>query len=150
MKWLHLFGLMALIFSSMANAFTEKEVIEWGSQVMEKTLSASYLDTPTDIANNRKNYMLAAWGPMLDFFSDKRAYIQKHQLILKPKDISKAKLLDQGTCHGLPCWRINQSFLIPELKFKIDMYLLITTEGPRGGEQTLVVQSMEFTLHEEP
>ena len=130
-------------------AFTDDEVVKWSSAVLTQTLSASYQDTPEQIAAVRSHYMLAAWGPMLDFFVEKRAYVQKNQLTLHPTPLSDPTLVASGLCHDLPCWRVNQSFSVPELAFNIDFSLLITITG-NMSDPALIVQSMDFVLHDIP
>lgn len=141
--------LWCLFIPLNAHAFTDDDVVQWGSQVLTQTLSASYQDSPEAIAAVRSHYMLAAWGPMLDFFVEKRAYVQKHQLTLHPTPLSDPTLVTSGLCHDLPCWRVNQSFSVPELAFNIDFSLLITVTGNMNNP-SLIVQSMDFVLHNIP
>lgn len=147
MRLLTFMGWLAFLFASPSYSYTNEQVVQWGSDVMVQTLSASYLDTPQDMEEVRQHYMLAAWGPMLEFFKEKRAYIQTHHLTLTPKPLNKPTLLEQGVCHGAPCWRVQQSFLLPEIKKSISMSLLITPIGI-STERGLIVASMDFTLQD--
>lgn len=141
MKLARILAMTLLFFPAVMLAHSDQEVIDWGSNVMLKTLSASYLDTAQDIANVRKNYMLSAWGPMLEFLVEKRAYIQQNQLILHPTPLSPAKLINKGQCHDAYCWQVSQTFSIPEINSDVDMTLMITGIGLQ--KQDLIVQSMD-------
>lgn len=141
MKIFRVLAILLVFFSPVSFAYSDQEVTDWGAKVMLKTLSASYLDSPADIASVRKNYMLAAWGPMTDFLVQKRAYIQQNHLILHPTPLGSAQLVDKGTCHNTPCWSVSQSFFIPEISSNVEMTLSITLIGIQ--QQDLIVQSMD-------
>ncbi|AHE66905.1 hypothetical protein Loa_01352 [Legionella oakridgensis ATCC 33761 = DSM 21215] len=113
------------MFSCTAYADDTTTIGHWAQHVLVETLSASYKDTPAEIAAVRKNYLPGAWGPMHQFLLDKRVEINKKKLTLHPKPLHPPVVIASNDCGLSPCWKVSQSFNIPEMSLTLDFSLQI-------------------------
>lgn len=136
--------LLSFFASFLIHAAKDSYVTDWAQQLLIDTLSASYLNTPAEIETVRNNYSRAAWDPMSNFFENELQFIQLYKLTLHPKPINEPTILEIENCASARCWRVNQTFNIPELHMNIDFSLLIinTSSGT-----PLLVQSVDMKVH---
>jgi hypothetical protein len=111
---------------SYVHADDFRSVGNWTQEILMGTLSASYTDTPAEIAAIKKNYLPYAWGPMHQFLLNKRAEINEKQLTLHPKPLTHPKVMESTNCGVSPCWEVVQVFYIPELSVNIYFSLKVT------------------------
>ncbi|MDX1838362.1 hypothetical protein [Legionella taurinensis] len=124
-------------------------VTAWVQQTLMDTLSASYGDTPTDIDKVKRNYYPAAWWPMNHFFRDRLELIKVKKLILHPKPLTAARITASGPCGTSQCWRINQSYQIPELSIIIDFSLLVVPANTMlKSKSPFLIQSLSLKIND--
>lgn len=137
---------LSLYFSSIAHSFGDSYVTDWTQKTLIETLSASYFDTPQDVALVRKKYSQAAWEPMSAFFNKELKMIDKQKLVIHPKPLTEPKITNLTDCISDQCWRVNQSFNIPELHMNIDFSLLVVSASP-SGDSPFLIQSVNMNVH---
>ncbi|KTD11027.1 hypothetical protein Lgra_1993 [Legionella gratiana] len=132
---------------SYADAADQTNIGAWTQNLLIETLSASYKDTPSEIMAVQKNYLPYAWGPMHQFFLDKRVEINEKMLTLHPEPLTSPQIIENNDCESSPCWRVIQSFNIPELSLNIDLSLqVIPGKIVKGSDSPYVVQSLSMIL----
>lgn len=136
--------LFSFFASFLIHAAKDSYVTDWAQQLLIDTLSASYLDTPADIESVQKNYSSAAWDPMIDFFDNERQTIQLYKLTLHPVPLNEPVLSEMDNCGSARCWRVNQTYNLPELHLNIDFSLFIVNSA---NGTPLLVQSLDMKVH---
>ncbi|MBL7480096.1 hypothetical protein [Legionella bononiensis] len=143
---LHMTMLFALIISPVHYAsgtnLREKAVTRWTQNILMDSLTASYRDTQSDIESVQKYYSHAAWDPMNLFFDKELKAIYTHKLTLHPKPLNNPTVSHEDNCQVKPCWRVNQSYNLPELHLKIDFSLLII----RSSTTEYLIQSLNMKV----
>lgn len=138
---------LPLLFISLANADdNEEQVCTWAEKILKETLSASYEDTPSDIAEMQQYYMPSAWWPMKEFFASKRDLINKQKLTLHPQLQTAATVVSRGDCGGITCWRVNLAYYIPEFRHDINFSLLIFANSQ--GNSPFLIQSADMVIRD--
>lgn len=141
-----LITLFTLPFNQASSAFQNNvQITEWAEQILMDSLSASYLDKPSEIQAVSKYYSHAAWEPMNDFFNNELETIKLHKLTLHPVALSKPTLIEDNQCTNYRCWRVNQKFKIPELNMNVDFSLLIIPVT-RPKADPLLIQSLDIKV----
>ena len=138
--------LLSLCISFFAHASGDSYVTDWTQKTLIETLSASYFDTPQDVALVRKKYSQAAWEPMSDFFNKELKMIDEQKLIIHPKPLTEPTISKLAECISDQCWRVNQSFNIPELHMNIDFSLLVVSASP-SEDSPFLIQSVDMNVH---
>ncbi|MCL9685303.1 hypothetical protein [Legionella maioricensis] len=138
--------LIAFFVSSLAHAFSDSYVTDWAQKTLIETLTVSYLTTPEETEATQKKYSLAAWEPMSAFFNKELIVIDQQKLSTHPKPLTEPTITKLTKCISDQCWRVNQSFNIPELHMNIDFSLLLVTASP-GGYSPFLIQSVDMNVH---
>jgi hypothetical protein len=142
---LRFFFNISFFTSFLAHAHKDDYVTNWAQNLLIETLSISYLDKPHEIDITRKKYSHAAWEPMNSFFHKEIKIIEEHKLILHPKPLTEPTIIRTEECISIHCWRVNQSFNIPELHMNIAFSLLIVSAMPVINSPFLV-QSVDMVV----
>ncbi|CEK09512.1 DotI/IcmL family type IV secretion protein [Legionella hackeliae] len=119
------------------------DVTAWSQQTLLATLSINYNETDTDFADLRKRYTLNAWSALHNFFSQQITEVKKKQLTIHPYPLTKPSITEQGVFSGIYYWRVNQSFMIPELHSQLDFSVIII----KGNNPPFMVQSVNIVRH---
>lgn len=136
--------ILSFFASFLIYAADDKYVANWAQQLLIDSLSASYLNTPSEIEAIQKNYSMAAWEPMSDFFENEQQIMELNKLILHPEPLTTPTVSEVEDCMFSRCWRVNQSFNVPELHMNIDFSLFII-KSLSGSP--LLVQSVGMKVH---
>lgn len=140
------FVVLFIIFCVHAKT-TQRTVASWVQQTLTETLAASYGDTPADLDAIKRNYYPAAWGPMTNFFRDKREHIKNSHLILHPRPLTSARVTASEDCGMSTCWRVNQSYQIPEMSLIIDFSLLVVPSTTLlKSKSPFLIQSLSLKI----
>jgi hypothetical protein len=138
--------LFALITSPVhyasVNNLSEKAVTKWTQKILMDSLTASYHDSQSDIESVQKYYSHAAWDPMNLFFDKELNAINTHKLTLHPRPLNNPTVSQENNCQVKPCWRVNQSYNLPELHLNIDFSLLII----RSSTTEYLIQSLNMKV----
>lgn len=120
---------LALATASVTHASKDddQKVTLWAQSILIDSLSASYRDTDAEIFEVQKYYSQGAWEPLNDFFHEELKIIKEQKLTVHPKALTPPNLMMELHCLKIPCWRVNQSFNLPELNMSIDFSLLMIT-----------------------
>lgn len=127
---------------SSNNQLGDTAVTQWTEHVLMESLTASYQDTQADIEQVQKYYSHAAWEPMNLFFDKELQAIETHKLTVHPKPINKPTVTQENNCQFKSCWRVNQSYNLPELHLNIDFSLLII----RSNTTQYLIQSLNMKV----
>ena len=147
--YLRLMLVISLFIASLAQAANipkDSYVTDWSENLLMNTLSVSYLDTDDESAEVQKNYSAAAWEPMSDFFHKEIKMIKEQSITLHPKALTEPTITRVAQCISNQCWRVNQSFQLPELHMSIDFSLLIVNAKP-AEDVPILVQSVDMKVH---
>lgn len=140
---------LSIIFSSHLTAANPQELADWAKKVLKETLAATWQDTPEKTEAVSKYYMPSAFIPMQEFFMDKVAIIKAKQLTMHPQLKSEPTIVFSGSCGLSKCWRVNLSYILPQLNQETDFSLLIMSTNP-GSDSPFIIQSLNITLHDYP
>lgn len=146
MSWPQILKRCFLVFlfsSSVAIADDNQPVSEWTQAALLDTLSASYADTPADIAEVEQYFLPAAWHPMISFLRDKRVIVNEQELVLHPRALNAATITDNGYCDQSRCWTVSQSIAIPELRLNLDIAAVVIAST---GKTPYLIQSLNMNL----
>lgn len=138
--------LISFFISFLAHASSNNYVTDWAQKTLIQTLTVSYLDTPADVEAIQKKYSHAAWEPMSAFFNKETNMIDQQKLSTHPKPLTEPKITKLTDCISDQCWRVNQSFNIPELHMNIDFSLLVVSASP-SGDSPFLIQSVDMNVH---
>lgn len=134
---------------SCAHADNTTMIGNWAQQILVDTLSASYMDTPAEIEAVQKNYLPGAWGPMHQFFLDKRVEINEKKLVLHPQALTTPTVMKNNNCGLSQCWQVNQSFSVPELSLSIDFSLQVVPGSlVKNSTSPFLIQSLSLVMHD--
>ncbi|KTD06551.1 hypothetical protein Lgra_3328 [Legionella gratiana] len=142
---LRLIVLISLSASSLVYAVTTNEVTDWVQKVLMYTMSISYQTTPDEEKEAEKNFSPSAWEPMNDFYFNESKIIKHYKLTLHPKPLNPPTLIKEDLCFGSPCWRVNQTYNIPELHMNVAFSLLITKIGTTN-KSSFIVKSLDMKV----
>lgn len=137
--------LLLLSQSPFLYAVTNKEVTDWVQKVLMYTMSISYQTTPDEEKEAEKYFSHSAWEPMDDFYFNEAKIIKQYELTLHPKPLNHPTIIKEELCFGAPCWRINQTYNIPELHMNVAFSLLITSKGTIN-KSPFIVQSLDMKV----
>jgi hypothetical protein len=119
-----------------------QHVSEWTEHTLLTTLTAGFHDDVSEAANVRKRYLAEAWAPMAAFMDAKIVLVKNRQAVkFRPKPIIPATILAPEDCEGASCWRVHQSFVVPELRNRLDFTAVVATADPAHGSP-YVIQSL--------
>lgn len=136
---------MSLAIVSLAYDYSDNDVASWAQQTLMATLSASYLEKPSDIEALRINYTQAAWDPMVNFFHEKLNLIYSEHLTLHPMPLTSPVIVASGNFAGFQGWRVEQAFNVPEFRINIQFSLLILN-AKADKEPPFVIQSLSMRV----
>ncbi len=140
--------LIVFVFS-YAHADDMTTIGDWAQHILMETLSASYKDTPAEIKAVRKNYLPGAWGPMHQFLLNRRVEINEKKLTLHPQPLTSPTVVPNNDCGLSQCWRVNQSFNIPELSLTMHFSLQIVPASLiKGSTSLFLIQSLSIVMHD--
>ncbi|RUR05324.1 hypothetical protein [Legionella sp. km772] len=143
-------ALLLFVICFYSHADNQASLGDWTQNLLTATLSASYKDTPAQIAELRKNYLPQAWGPMIQFLRDKRIQINEQKLILHPLAVNSPEIMESNQCGIAPCWQVTQSFDIPELKVRLAFVLQVIPGEVAKNAGSFVVQSVSMSMNPMP
>ncbi|MDI9819080.1 MULTISPECIES: hypothetical protein [unclassified Legionella] len=141
----HSLLILFLIFPFLTYAYTPLEVSKWTERTLRITLSVGYHADISQAVNVRKHFLPAAWRPMQAFFENHLHPIHDKKLVLNPAPVSPAVIISPKDCYGASCWRVHQSFFIPELHNRIDITAIVMTPDP-AHKSALVIRSMDILI----
>lgn len=102
------------------------------------TLSINYTETPADFDGLRKRYTVNAWLAMQNFFSEEIAEVKNKHLAIHPSPLTPPVIVEEGVTSGIYYWRVNQSFIIPEMNSKLDFSLIVI----KANNPPFIIQSI--------
>lgn len=138
--------LLSLLFMpAFAYAYTDAYVMNWAQSLLIDTFDTSYLETSSEVYAVQKKYSHAAWVPMNNFFNNELSIIRAHKLVLHPRPIGQAILVNKGNYMGADSWRVKQLLDVPELQMNIDSSALIIQTKDHSVEPFLV-QSIDVKV----
>lgn len=140
---------LSIIFSCHVTAAKNQSVTDWAKKVLKETLAATWQDTPEQMSAVNIYYMPSAWIPMQAFFMDKVAIIKAKKLTMHPQLKNPPKIVFTGSCGLSQCWRVNLSYILPQLNQETDFSLLIMSTNP-GSDSPFIIQSLDISLHHFP
>ncbi|GGI83889.1 DotI/IcmL/TraM family protein [Legionella impletisoli] len=127
---LSLFLVVPLLCSSLSYA-NDPGVSDWTQKTLLETLAIDYTDNEDLYQRMRPNYTYNAWNALGDFLQNYIQIVQANKLVLHPKAIGPATILESGVVSksnffaGIPYWRVHQLIRIPELNLTIDFTVLV-------------------------
>ncbi|KTD16787.1 DotI/IcmL/TraM family protein [Legionella jordanis] len=128
--------------------YPAQQIIDWTEQTLETTITAGYHDDVSEAANVRKRFKHAAWEPMAAFLQNKLAMNKDKQAIMfHPQPLGPPVILSEEECGEASCWRVRQSYLIPEIRNQVDFSALVATADPSHGSP-FVIQSLSIGVNE--
>lgn len=143
---LRLLPLIALFICSFVYATKDNYVSEWVQNTLMETLSVSYADKPSDSVAIQKKYSHAAWEPMSDFFNREVKIINEQKLTTHPKPLTEPTIERIQHCISVDCWRVEQSYNIPELHMDIDFSVRVIKSAP-ATDAPFLIQSLSMKVH---
>ncbi len=145
-NFLRLLPLIALFICSFVYATKDNYVSEWVQNTLMETLSVSYSDKPKDSVTTQKKYSHAAWEPMNDFFDKEIKIIKEQQLVTHPKPLTEPTIERIQHCISVDCWKVDQSYNIPELHMDIDFSVRVIKASP-ASDSPFLIQSLNMKVH---
>ncbi|KTD53845.1 hypothetical protein Lsan_3509 [Legionella santicrucis] len=137
--------LISLFASPLVYAVTNNEVTDWAQKVLMYTMSISYLTTPDEDKEAAKNFSHSAWESVNGFYFNESKIIKHYKLTLHPKPLNYPTLIKEDMCFGAPCWRINQTYNIPELHLNVAFSLLITSQKT-ASKSPFIIKSLNMKV----
>ncbi|KTC82114.1 hypothetical protein [Legionella cincinnatiensis] len=137
--------LISLFASPLVSAVTNNEVTDWAQKILMDTMSISYLTTPNEEKEAEKNFSHAAWEPMNNFYFNESKIIKHYKLTLHPRPLNHPTLIKEELCFGSPCWRVNQTYNVPELHLNVAFSLLITSQKTTN-KSPFIVKSLDMKV----
>ena len=138
--------LFSLFIAFLAHASSDSYVTDWAQKTLLETLTVSYLTTPEETEAIQRKYSQAAWEPMSAFFNKEIIMIDQQKMTIHPKPLTKPTVTKLTNCISDQCWRVNQSFNIPELHMNVDFSLLVVGASP-ASDSPFLIQSVDVNVH---
>lgn len=144
-NWLRIMMFLSLFISSLAHAYSNPNVTAWTQRILMDTFSTSYRETNAEIFAVQKNYSPAAWVPLNEFFNHELKIIKKYKLSSHPRPLMDPIIVKAGHLLGAECWRVTQSFNIPELHMNIACSVLVMNND-KSKETPYLIQSIDMKI----
>lgn len=134
MKWIQISLLMVLVFPLWASGGNDKVITDWTSKVLKETLTVSYTETPEEANAPSKYYSYNGWNNIADFLGSRMPNVKKYKLITTPIADGPAEIVSSGVYKGLPFWRVNQAWTIPQVSVEV-WFSVVVMQKPDGNLQ---------------
>ncbi|KTD62542.1 DotI/IcmL/TraM family protein [Legionella spiritensis] len=135
--------LLMLLYALLAPASSyadNTQVANWTQQVLVTTLSINYQEIQKELNANRVYYSNDAWEALGMFLGDGLGIVKNNHLVLHPKVLSNAQVVEQGFFSGMEYWRVNLSIAIPELGGRVDFSVLVL----KASDPPYMIQSLNM------
>ncbi|MCC5791188.1 MAG: hypothetical protein JJT82_01065 [Legionellaceae bacterium] len=120
--------LLVFFILSLPAMAANLNVADWTEDVLRKTLSVSYKLTPAQVNAQKQYYSFEGWASIASFLGNRMVFIRANRISLHPEPLNSATVVGTEEYSGLPCWRVNQSWFIPELNMQIHFSVRVVRE----------------------
>lgn len=144
-KSLRFLPLLALFIGSFVHAAQDNYVAKWVENTLIETLSVSYADTSSNNSLENK-YSHPAWDAMSNFFNKELETIKEQKLVIHPKPLTAPTVERISSCMSTDCWKVDQSYKIPELHMDIDFSLHVVKASP-ANKSPFLIESLNLKIH---
>jgi len=134
MKWIQISLLMVLVFPLWALGSNDKVITDWTSKVLKETLTVSYTQTLEEMNAPSKYYSNNGWNSIANFLGTRIGNVKKYKLITTPIADGSAQIVYSGVYKGLPFWRVNQAWKIPQANVEV-WFSVVVMQKPDGNLQ---------------
>ncbi|MGQ3889755.1 hypothetical protein ACQUW5_12085 [Legionella sp. CNM-1927-20] len=144
--------LIVLILPIRIFAYTPDQISEWTEQTLMHTLIAGHHEKISEAANVRRFYKHRAWRTM-DVFLNRylgnsvESKLRGHPPItFQPEPIVPAEIVAPEECGEASCWRVHQSFVVPEIERHIEFTALVSTANP-AHSSPLIINTLDIIIN---
>lgn len=130
----------SLMLQSGAYA-NNQEVSDWTQTVLTNSLTLNYSQLSDNLQAVKPNYTLTAWQAFNSFLGDKIEDVSTQKLILTPKPLQNAQVVNEGDYSGIHFWRVNQAYSIPQLNVILSFSVVVI----KATNPPYVIQSLNMT-----
>ncbi|WP_419420073.1 hypothetical protein ACNVED_01895 [Legionella sp. D16C41] len=143
--------LLIVTFPICSFAYTPDQISEWTEETLMATLIAGQHETISEAANVHRFYKHRAWRTMEVFLnhylgnSVEANFRGQPPITLQPEPILPAVIVEPEDCDEASCWRVHQSFIIPEINKKVEFTALVATANP-AHSSPLIINTLDIIV----
>ena len=153
MKRLHLpsfFLTSCLLLSHSLYAYTPQQISEWTEQTLMTTLTAGHHEKISEAANVHRHYKHQAWRSMSTFLNrylgnQVENNLRGQQIVFQPEPVLPAEIVAPEECGEASCWRVHQSFIVPQIHRKLEFTAVVATANPAHASP-LIIHTLDILI----
>jgi hypothetical protein len=143
LQWILLLSLFLSPLAYASEAYPD--VAMWTQNTMLKTLSADYLNNPKALEKIKKCYYPAAWATLTSFFYQRLQELRAKNIVLHPYPLTPPTIVSAGNCARFKCWRIEQTYRVPELQKDGAFSILVIDGKDFSADSPFLIESLNFS-----